>query len=138
MSVSDDTFENQFLSINSIHSYLSNMLLGEIEIPEYKLEIDQLSLSALLTGQLVPEKVTRYERNFSKLKLPLRYVGLSDRMKSASSLIHDVTIGSNGDTYTLDRGNKQASCCCCCCLRVDLGPYFRLRFQLQILVREER
>ena len=110
MSVSDDTFENQFLSINSIHSlhsYLSNMLLGEIEIPEYKLEIDQLSISALLTGQLVPGKVTRYERNFSKLKLPLRYVGLSDRMKSASSLIHDVTIGSNGDTYTLDRGNKQ-------------------------------
>ena len=59
------------------------MLLGGIEIPEYKLEIDQLSISTLLTGQLT-EKVTKYERDFSKVELPLRYVGLPDRAKSSS------------------------------------------------------
>ena len=120
------------------------MLLGEIEIPEYKLEIDQLSISTLLIGRLVPEKVTKYERDFSKVELPLRYVGLSDRVKISNSFIHDVTVGPNGDTYTLDRGNKQVSCCCCCCwcccccLPVGLGPYFRLRFLLQILLWKER
>ena len=112
VSPSEDTFENQFLSLDSIHSlhsYLSNELLSKIEIPEYKLEIDQLSLSAQLTGRLVPVRVSRFERDYSLVDLPLRYLGVSDRIKCSTSLIHDVCTDREGNIYALDRGNTQVN-----------------------------
>ncbi|KAI6655761.1 PEP-CTERM domain protein [Oopsacas minuta] len=105
---SNNTFENQFLSLDSIHSlhsYVTNMSLRGIEVPEYKFEIDQLSISALLTGRLVPENVIVYDRDYSSLNIPLKYMSVPDQLKS--SIIQDATIGANGDIYAVDRGNTQ-------------------------------
>ena len=112
VSLSEDTFENQFLSLdsmNSLNSYISKLSLSGIEIPDYKLELDQLSLSAQLTGRLVPVKVSRFERDYARVDLPLRYLGVSDRNKSSTSLIHDVTSDAEGNIYALDRGNTQVN-----------------------------